>query len=287
MLFNNNLTEIYNKYREGKLAHAYLIETNNPQRLLEDLKKLIQAINCPAEFSEKCQACNLCNLIAKDNLPSLITIEPDGTSIKKAQIEALKLSFETKPIYSKYNVYIIKNAEKLNSSSANAMLKFVEEPTEGILGFFITNNKDVIIPTIKSRCQIIVVTYENNNLLEKLNITSDELESYKQLIKDYLKKIKTNEFINNKDFILSKYKERSEIDIMFKIMFEVYYNIFLKSLNKPYNEELIEIDKIGYQREEICFKLNIISKLIQELSYNVNMELLLDKFVIEMRKQNG
>ena len=70
-------------------------------------------------------------------------------------------------------------------------------------------------------------------------------------------------------------------------MFEVYYNIFLKSLNKPYNEELIEIDKIGYQREEICFKLNIISKLIQELSYNVNMELLLDKFVIEMRKQNG
>lgn len=52
MLFNNNLTEIYNKYREGKLAHAYLIETNNPQRLLEDLKKLIQAINCPAEFSE-------------------------------------------------------------------------------------------------------------------------------------------------------------------------------------------------------------------------------------------
>ena len=175
----------------------------------------------------------------------------------------------------------IKNAEKLNSSSANAMLKFVEEPTEGILGFFITNNKDVIIPTIKSRCQIIVVTYENNNLLEKLNITSDELESYKQLIKDYLKKIKTNEFINNKDFILSKYKERSEIDIMFKIMFEVYYNIFLKSLNKPYNEELIEIDKIGYQREEICFKL------IQELSYNVNMELLLDKFVIEMRKQNG
>ena len=43
-----------------------------------------------------------------------------------------------------------KNAEKLNGSSANAMLKFVEEPTEGILGFFITNNKDVIIPTIKN-----------------------------------------------------------------------------------------------------------------------------------------
>ena len=144
-MFNNNLSEIYNQYREKKLAHAYLIETNNSTRLLDDLKKLIKAINCPNEYKEHCQSCNLCNLITKDNLPSIITIEPEGASIKKNQIETLKLSFETKPIYSKYNVYIIKNAEKLNSSSANAMLKFVEEPTAGILGFFITNNKDVII----------------------------------------------------------------------------------------------------------------------------------------------
>ena len=239
-MFNNNLSEIYNQYREKKLAHAYLIETNNSTRLLDDLKKLIKAINCPNEYKEHCQSCNLCNLITKDNLPSIITIEPEGASIKKNQIETLKLSFETKPIYSKYNVYIIKNAEKLNSSSANAMLKFVEEPTAGILGFFITNNKDVIIPTIKSRCQIIVVNYENDNLLEKLNISENELNNYKTLIQEYLKQIESNNFINNKELILSKYKERTEIETMFKIIFEIYYNIFLKSLSKPYNNELID-----------------------------------------------
>ena len=192
MFSNSSLLEIYKKYREGRLAHAYLIETNNIPKLMNDLKELIKALNCPEEYQETCHKCNLCNLISKNNLPSLVTIEPEGTSIKKSQIEDLKIAFETKPIYSKYNTYIIKNAEKLNGSSANAMLKFVEEPTEGIIGFFITNNKDVMIPTIKSRCQSLVVNYESDNLLDKLNMTEEELEHYKTVIRSYLDEIENN-----------------------------------------------------------------------------------------------
>ena len=287
MFSNNKLIEIYQKYHEGRLAHAYLLETNNIPKLIEDLKELIKAINCPEDYKEKCNNCNLCNLITKNNLPSFITIEPDGTSIKKSQIEDLKISFETKPIYSKYNTYIIKNAEKLNSSSANAMLKFVEEPTDGIIGFFITNNKDVIIPTIKSRCQALVITYESDNLLDQLNITKEELEEYLTIIKDYLTRINKNELINHKDLILSKLSERKEIETLFKIIFEIYYNYFLKNLNKSYNEELLKTFQLKKQNKEIITKLNIITKFLQDLSYNVNMELLLDKFVIEMRENHG
>lgn len=286
MVVNNNLLDIYKQYREKKLAHAYLIETNNTSKLLEDLKTLIKAINCPEEYQEQCLKCNLCNLINKNNLPSLIMIEPDGTSIKKGQIEDLKISFETKPIYSKYNTYIIVSAEKLNSSSANAMLKFVEEPTEGILGFFITNNKDVIIPTIKSRCQVLVATYESDNILEKLNITAEELTNYQTIIRNYLNKINNNSIINNKDLILSKLSERKEIETLFKIIFEIFYNNFLKNINKEYDQTLIEV----YNEEnnnKIIKELNIITKFLQDLSYNVNMELLLDKFVIEMRNIHG
>ena len=286
MVANNNLLEIYKKYREGRLAHAYLIETNNLTNLMEDLKELIKALNCPEEYQTECSHCNLCNLINKNNLPSLITIAPDGATIKKQQIEDLKISFETKPIYSKYNIYIIKNAEKLNASSANAMLKFIEEPTDGIIGFFLTNNKDVIIPTIKSRCQSLVVTYESNNILEKLNITEEEYKNYQLLIKVYLSKINSASFISNKDFILSKISERKDIETMFKIIFEIFYQNFLKNQNKEYNEELINI----YQEENNSKNieiLNIITKILQDLSYNVNIELLLDKFVIEMRNLNG
>ena len=286
MVVNSNLLNIYKQYREKKLAHAYLIETNNPSKLLEDIKTLIKAINCPEEYQEKCLNCNLCNLINKNNLPSLITIEPDGTSIKKGQIEDLKISFETKPIYSKYNTYIIMNAEKLNGSSANAMLKFVEEPTEGILGFFITNNKDVIIPTIKSRCQVLVATYESNNILDKLNITAEELNNYQTIIKDYLNKIKDKSLINNKELILSKISERKEIETLFKIIFEIFYHNFLRNIKKDYEQSLTYVYK-EENNNKIIKQLNIITKFLQDLSYNVNIELLLDKFVIEMRNIHG
>ena len=287
MFSNKNLNEIVDKYREGRLAHAYLIETNNPSKLIDDLKEVIKVINCPEDYQEYCQNCNLCNLINKNNLPSLITIEPDATSIKKAQIEELKRAFETKPIYTKYNTYIIKNAEKLNGSSANAMLKFVEEPTDGIIGFFITDNKDVIIPTIKSRCQSLVVNYESDNILDKLNLTEEELDNYKELIKEFIAKINSTTYINNKTLILSKITERSSLDKMFKILFKIYYQYFLKNLNKPFNEELTKIIEIQENNQEIITKMNIITKFLQDLSYNVNMELLLDKFVIEMRRANG
>lgn len=287
MFANKNLNVIIEKYREEKLAHAYLIETNNISKLIEDLNEIVKFINCPKTYQKGCFSCNLCNLIDKSNLPSLITIEPDGASIKKSQIEDLKRSFETKPIYSKYNVYIIKNTEKLNGSSANAMLKFIEEPTEGIIGFFITDNKDVIIPTIKSRCQSLVVNYESDNILDKLNLTEEELNNYKDIIKEYITKIDSSAPINNKTILLSKITERSSLDKMFKLLLEIYYQYFLKNLNKPYNEDLLKIIKINENSQEIITKMNIITKFLQDLRYNVNMELLLDKFVIEMRKAYG
>lgn len=287
MFSNSSLLEIYKKYREGRLAHAYLIETNNIPKLMNDLKELIKALNCPEEYQETCHKCNLCNLISKNNLPSLVTIEPEGTSIKKSQIEDLKIAFETKPIYSKYNTYIIKNAEKLNGSSANAMLKFVEEPTEGIIGFFITNNKDVMIPTIKSRCQSLVVNYESDNLLDKLNMTEEELEHYKTVIRSYLDEIENNNYINHKEFILSQFPDRKQIEAMFQIIFAIYYQNFLKQQNDGNYQELVKNFEIKENMKDIITKMNIIAKFLQDLSYNVNIELLLDKFVIEMRRIHG
>ncbi len=275
------------KFREKKLAHAYLIETNNIDKLIIDLKKLITVINCPHEYQEDCHKCNLCNLITKNNLPNLITIEPDGQMIKKAQIEDLKTAFETKPIYSKYNIYLIKNAEKLNGSSANAMLKFLEEPNEGILGFFLTNNKDIIMPTIKSRCQTLVVNYQNDNLLASLNITESKYLEYQEIIKNYLSQLKTANVFSNKEIVLTKLPERNEVEVMFKIIFEIYHNHFLKNLNKPYDIELTKIYQTAEKNPIIIKKLNIIAKFLQNLRYNVNMELLLDKFIIEMRNIDG
>ncbi len=280
---NKVLNNIVLKYREDKLAHAYLIETNNIELALKDLKELLKIINCPEEHQKSCHKCNLCNLITKENLPSIKIIEPDGTSIKKSQIEELKNSFETIPIYSRFNTYIIKNADKLNASSANSMLKFIEEPHPGIIGFFLTNNKDIMIDTIKSRCQSLTINYENKSILDSLNIDKETYQKYQNIIPKFLNEIKNNYNLNNKNLILTEFPERKDIENILKLIFELYYHNFLKLIGREYNKDILNIYQISDKLPIINKKLQIINKYLTNMSYNVSMELILDALVLEMR----
>lgn len=287
MFVNPILNELVNKYREKKLSHAYLIETNNVEKALQDIKILVKNLNCPESYNANCSNCNLCNLIDKDNLPSLKVIEPNGTSIKKEQIEELKENFSTIPVYSRFNTYIIKNAEKLNPSSANSMLKFLEEPTDGILGFFLTNNKDVMMDTIKSRCQSVILNYPSTTILETLNLSEEEYKIYLDNTVEYLKKVNGNKCINHKKELLNTYPERNEVETVLKIILNIYYQNLLKHVGLDYDTSLVNQYEIKEETEKIIKKLNIIAKILQDMSYNVNIELILDRFVLEMRGSNG
>ena len=166
MIESVQLKELVKRNRENKLAHAFLLETNNYNKCYTDLLNLLKMLNCPFEYKNKCnESCNICSLIEANNLPSLVFVEPDGQAIKKDQILDVMNKFSTKPVFSKFNMYIIKNADRLNSAAGNTILKFLEEPEENILGFFITNNKENIMSTIKSRCQIINCFYDEEELL--------------------------------------------------------------------------------------------------------------------------
>ena len=224
--------KLVNLYHENKLSHAYLLVTNNIDYCFRDLKLAIKQIDCNEEYKENCTKCNICNLIDQNYLPSLIVIESDGKNIKKEQILELKRKFSTKPIYTKENIYVIKNAEALNSSSANTMLKFLEEPEDNIIGFFITNNVNNVINTIKSRCEIINIFYD----VHELNIDSidnDINKSYLDVAKNYLKKIEVEKNLRimyNKSELLNFYTEREDIKKIFQILviiLAIFLAIFL------------------------------------------------------------
>ncbi len=141
LIKNDNIRSIVRKYYENKMSHVFLVETNDKCQTLKDLIELIKIINCEQNYVEECSKCNLCHLITHDSLPSLKIISPDGQTIRKEQMEELKNIFSSQPYFSKYNVYVINEAEKFNASSANTMLKFIEEPEKNIIGFLITNNR--------------------------------------------------------------------------------------------------------------------------------------------------
>jgi DNA polymerase III subunit delta' len=264
MAVSSQLKLILQQNEQNKLAHAFLIETNNIAACNYELAQIIKSINCPHQYNDKCQeSCNLCKLISSNSLPSLITINPDGMQIKRQQVTELEEKFSFKPVYSKYNIYILNEAEKLNLVAANTLLKFLEEPTSNIIGFLITNNINTIIPTIKSRCEIIHVTYDiNENIDENIILVADK----------YLEDlINSNDYLVNRKDILNTYTERIDIQRIFQIMLAKY----LKMLDNEFAE-----------KEKLLKIISIIQKTLNFIQYNVNLELALDSFAIEMRKAN-
>ena len=91
------------------------------------------------------------------NSPDYIEITPDGNSIKIAQIRKLQSDILVKP-YKTYKIYVIDEAQKMTVEAQNALLKTLEEPPKYAIIILITNNKESLLDTIKSRCEIIKFT---------------------------------------------------------------------------------------------------------------------------------
>ena len=68
----------------------------------------------------------------------------------------------------KYKIMIIWLPEKMNTQSANKLLKLLEEPPEKTLFFLVSNNAETILPTILSRTQVLRVP----------SLTVDDIANY-------------------------------------------------------------------------------------------------------------
>jgi len=84
----------------------------------------------------------------------LIRFNPDdGVKILRSRMS----SFGIKPHSSKFRVLVVDNAENLNTEQANTLLKTLEEPPEYGRIVLLSKSLSRIIPTIKSRCQKVIV----------------------------------------------------------------------------------------------------------------------------------
>ena len=276
----NVLENLVKYYHENKISHAYLIETNNLEKCYLDLLEVIKQIFCQNEYNKECNKCNICNLVNQNYLPSLVvSISP----ISSSSVDKITL-METSNILSTLPT-IIKNAENLNGASANTMLKFLEEPEQNILGFFITNNANNVISTIRSRCEVIKVLYDIHEL-DINNITNDINKDKFDVAIEYLFKIEVEKKLGimyNRDVVLNKFSEREDIKTVFKIIFIIYEELLKKVMgldNKFDFEKINELSSLD--KDKVLRRINLVTKFIDDIDSNVNVELLLDKFVIEL-----
>lgn len=140
----------------NRVAHAYLFAGPRGVGKKKVALQMAKVLFCSyRQNGDNCEQCIDCQRINHDNHPDLHVIEPEGASIKIEQIRNLRKEFQYQAVESKRKVYILFAAETMTIPAANSLLKFLEEPTGEVTAILITSNPHSILPTIRSRCQLI------------------------------------------------------------------------------------------------------------------------------------
>ena len=258
----------------GRISHAYLFEVDNYEEDLNYIYSFIKMILCKCSYDELKNSDNkIINLIDSNNYPDLFVIRPDGSSIKKGQLIDLQKEYSNKSLLDNKRIYIIEECEKMNQSSANTILKFLEEPEDDVVAILIADNRYHVIDTIISRCQIIS--------LKENFVCSDYSDEFIDLFECILKPkdfyIKYNNFIKNiipeKSILIEYLNTISDIFIS-------YLN-YKHGVIDSFSEDL----KIILDKYDDNYLINIISVIedeIQKLNFNVNYKLWLDAFFAKL-----
>lgn len=142
----------------GKVSHAYIFngpEAAGKKMLAEAFAMALQCENeNPKIRAAGCGKCHSCHQAADHNHPDILYVTHEkpntiGVDDIRAQINNDIL---IKPYSSRYKVYIVDEAEKMNPQAQNALLKTIEEPPAYGVILLLTINADLFLPTILSRC---------------------------------------------------------------------------------------------------------------------------------------
>lgn len=152
---------------QGQLNHAYLFSGNFGS--LEMALFLSKSLFC----SEKtgifpCEKCRNCKLIEQEEFPDVTMIKPQNQVIKTERIRELVSQFSQSGIENQRQVFIIEQAEKMHVNAANSLLKVIEEPQSEIYIFFLTDDEEQMLPTIRSRTQIFQFKKQVSTLMLQL-----------------------------------------------------------------------------------------------------------------------
>lgn len=137
----------------GRTSHAYLFLGSPGSGKLDAAWALAQALICE---DSGCGSCDACVRVARHTHPDVHYFAPESaTGYLISQVRDLLDDVLLAPIRATCKVYILDRAEQLRASSANALLKTLEEPPKGVTFILLGTSSETILPTIVSRCQCV------------------------------------------------------------------------------------------------------------------------------------
>jgi DNA polymerase-3 subunit delta' len=137
----------------GRLAHACLFDGPESVGKRSAALGLALALCCTERPGQGCGTCDACRRIESGRHPDVLAFAPATTQYLVEQARDIVAIAATRPHEAPARVLILDSADCLNPSSANCLLKTLEEPFPGNHLVLVTSAPDRLLPTIRSRTQ--------------------------------------------------------------------------------------------------------------------------------------
>ncbi len=288
-------------FETNKLSHAYLFSGPANQEIINEPTMLMELLINESPFTEiKKRPEAYSDLIVLDGSDGLIKKDSVIEASSKLQEKALdELGVK---------ILFIKNVENTNVQSINSLLKFIEEPTEKTFIIMTTNNISNVLPTIRSRAQVVNIRKASKTILvaqlQENGISADasqilaavsdsyssaiELsekaifkEGVQKLVKILAKAIKTkSEIIIGMKALLQKSNYKDLLSI-FKVFLDDIWKEKggIETTIKGISELLKSYENFDYKTASL-----ILNDFIVSQNSNVNFELYKSKLLIELEE---
>lgn len=163
MLFRNILGQdsaietIKRALRADKVPHAYLFVGPDGIGKHSAARGLAMALNCQERIEDACGQCRNCRKLLNNSHPDLIevTVPQQKTVIPVDAIRVLEQRLSLRPHEGNAKVAIVDPADLMGEAAANAVLKTLEEPRPQRYLILISSRLASLLPTVRSRCQIV------------------------------------------------------------------------------------------------------------------------------------
>ena len=247
---------LINGFDKDRMVHAYLLDGEAGTGSIDAAKYMAKKLICKKD-NAPCMSCGDCKRIDSDTHLNVLYIEPIGDMIKKEQIENLIHEFSMSSLDGMPQIYIIKDADKMNVAAQNSLLKFLEEPNPNHFAF-LTSEVDVAMKYI-----------EEGKITNMMNIAKKIVD------KDLKKKDSYIEYFRNKVLFLEekdKFYHRLFLDILILIYQELLNRISLHEAK--YFDDILDNVKIQeIDKKEMIRKLELLNLYQERFNYHINLDL--------------
>lgn len=163
-----------------KVTHAYILNGEEKSGKMMLAEAFAMALQCEQGGSTPCNTCHSCKQALGHNQPDIIYViheKPNTIGVEDIR-KQINDDIVLKPYSSKFKIYIVDEAEKMNIQAQNALLKTMEEPPGYAVILLLTTNADSFLPTILSRCVRLDLKAVPDAMIRKFLMEEKGIPSY-------------------------------------------------------------------------------------------------------------